>query len=104
MSELSNKQFNFSLMLGNLLIYIYEQGYTVTYGDVYALTGHKKNSNHGLRLAADLNLFLDGIWLDKGEGMVKAHGLIHDYWDTLGGAKRISNDLNHYSVEYQGRY
>ena len=104
MSELSNKQFEFSLMLGKLLLYIYEQGYTVTFGDVYAKTGHKKNSNHYLRLAADLNLFLEGKWLDKGEPMEKAHGLAHDYWDSLGGAKRISNDLNHYAVEYQGRY
>ena len=91
-------------MLGKLLIYIYEQGYTATFGDVYALTGHKKNSNHGLRLAADLNLFLEGKWLNKGAPMEKAHSLIHDYWDSLGGAKRISNDLNHYSVEYQGRW
>ena len=104
MSELSNKQFSFSLMLGKLLLYIYEQGYTVTFGDVYAKTGHKKNSNHYLRLAADLNIFLDGVWLNEGAPMEKAHGLIHDYWDTLGGAKRIKNDLNHYSVEHQGRW
>ena len=104
MSELINKQHDFSLMLGKLLIYLYEQGSKVSMGDIYALTGHKKNSNHGLRLAADLNLFLDNEWLDTGEDMVKAHTIGHDFWDTLGGAKRIKNDLNHYSVEYQGRW
>ena len=104
MSELLNKQHSFSLMLGKLLIYLYEKGYKVSMGDVYALTGHKQNSNHGLRLAADLNLFLDGVWLDAGEGMIKAHTVGHDYWDTLGGAKRIVKDMNHYSVEYQGRW
>ena len=103
MSELSNKQFEFSLMLGKLIIYIYDQGYKATFGDVYAQSGHKNQSNHYLRLAADLNLFLDGKWLDKGKEMEKAHGLFHDKWDELGGSKRIQNDLNHYSVEYQGR-
>ena len=104
MSELLDKQHSFSLMLGKLIIYLYEQGYKATFGDVYAQTGHKNQSNHYLRLAADLNLFLDGKWLDKGEPMSKAHNLAHDFWDTLGGAKRIKKDLNHYSVEYQGRW
>lgn len=104
MSELGELQEKFPLMLANLIIYIYEQGYTVRFGEGYDDdgVGHKKNSLHYIKLAIDLNLFKDGVWLDKGIEMEKAHNLIHDKWDSLGGADRIMNDLNHYSLEYRG--
>jgi hypothetical protein len=95
---LGEKQRKFSLMLAKLIIYAYEQGYEITFGDVWAKIGHKINSNHYIRLAADLNLFKDGVFIVSGAG----HDLLHDYWDTLGGAERIENDMNHYSVEYKG--
>lgn len=103
MSELLDKQMSFPPMVAQLILYAYELGYKLTFGDAYATTGHRKNSTHGQRLAIDLNLFLDGVWLDKGPEAEKGHGLLHDKWDTIGGAKRIANDLNHYSVEFQGR-
>ena len=106
MSELLNKQMAFPLMLARLILYAYELGYTMTFGEGYDDDGigHAKGSTHYSRLAQDINLFLNGVWLDKGPAMEKGHGLLHDKWDTLGGAKRIKNDLNHYSVEYQGRW
>lgn len=96
---LGQAQEAFSLMLGKLLVFAYEKGYKVRMGDVWARDGHKANSNHYIKLAADLNLFKDGVFLQDGSG----HGELHDYWDLLGGAKRIDNDLNHYSIEWQGR-
>ena len=27
---------------------------------------------------------------------------LHDFWDFIGGAERIDNDLNHFSIEHQG--
>lgn len=105
MSELLEKQMAFPLMLAHLIIFVYENGYTMTFGEGYDddNIGHMRNSNHYIKLAQDINLFLDGVFLEKGPEMEKGHGLLHDKWDTLGGAQRISKDLNHYSVLYQGR-
>lgn len=105
MSELLEKQMAFPLMLAHLILYAYKNGYKITFGEGYDddNIGHAKNSNHYIKLAQDINLFLDGEWLDKGPEMEKGHGMLHDYWDTLGGAQRIKNDLNHYSMLYAGR-
>ena len=96
---LGEKQRIFSKMLAELILYAYALGYEISMGDVWAKTGHKTNSCHYIRLAADLNLFKDGKWLTDGSG----HDKLHDYWDKLGGAKRIDDDLNHYSFEHEGR-
>jgi len=97
--NLGEKQRAFSKALAQLILYAYEIGYEISMGDVWAKTGHKVNSNHYIRLAADINLFKDGVYLTDGSG----HDKLHDYWDTLGGAKRIDRDLNHYSFEHKGR-
>ena len=56
------------------------------------------NSVHKLGLAMDLNLYLDGVYLDE----EWPHRDLHDFWDLLGGAERIAGDLNHYSMEHNG--
>jgi len=96
---LGEKQRAFSKALAQLLLYAYEQGYEISMGDVWAKTGHKANSNHYIRLAADLNLFKDGVYLTDGSG----HDKLHNFWDSIGGAKRIDRDMNHYSFEHEGR-
>ena len=105
MSELLDKQMAFPLMLAKLTLFAYELGYKFTFGEGYDDDGkgHMKGSTHYIRLAQDINLFLNGVWLDKGLEMEKGHNLLHDKWDTLGGAERIPHDLNHYSIEFQGR-
>jgi hypothetical protein len=97
---LREKQSIFVLMVRDLITYAYDMGYEITFGDAWARAGHKNNSNHYVRLAIDLNLFKNGSYLVKGG----AHDLLHDYWDTLGGAPRIVNDMNHYSVVHEGRW
>jgi hypothetical protein len=92
--SLREQQSKFALMLGKLIVFAYEQGFEITMGDVWAKTGHKENSAHYRRMAADLNLFKDGKWLSDGTG----HDVLHDYWDTLGGSKRLIRDMNHYSL------
>ena len=32
----------------------------------------------------------------------KSHVHLHDFWDRIGGAPRIDNDMGHYSFEWQG--
>ena len=97
--NLGEEQRAFSKALAQLILYAYEIGYEISMGNVWAKTGHKVNSNHYIRLAADINLFKDGVYLTDGSG----HDKLHDYWDTLGGATRIDRDLNHYSFEHDGR-
>jgi len=96
---LGQTQEAFSLMLGKLIIFAYKQGYKIRMGDVFARDGHKANSNHYIKLAADINLFKDGEFLQDDTG----HDELHDYWDTLGGGRRIEDDMNHYSIKWNGR-
>jgi len=97
--SLREKQSVFVLMVADLIHYAYQKGYELSFGDAWAKTGHRKGSNHYERLAIDLNLYKDGVWRKESED----HGWLHDYWDQLGGAERISRDGNHYSVEHLGR-
>ena len=98
-------QRKFTLMIGKLILKAYELGYELTLGEGYDDdgVGHMKGSLHYVKLAQDLNLFKNGVWLDKGPEMEKGHGMLHDYWDSIGGARRISKDLNHYSYAWQGK-
>ncbi len=95
-----------------LLDYIHEQGYKCRGGDLFRDSrvhgkmgeeggyGHI-NSNHKQKLAIDLYLTRDGVYLVD-DAAKEAHDFIHDYWDTIGGGKRIKHDLNHYSLERHG--
>lgn len=106
--SLLTKQQLFALAIADLITYAAEEGLSVTFGDAYrdprvhGTIGEKKgygnaNSCHKLRLAVDFNVILDG----KIAGS-NAYNKLHDYWDILGGAKRIDNDLNHFSFEHNG--
>jgi hypothetical protein len=98
---LRQKQSRFVRMVGLLIDYAYLQGFELTFGDAYALTGHKENSLHGKRLAIDLNLFRNGEYLTTTE----AHLPLGELWERLGGTwgGRFSNpDGNHYSLEHEG--
>lgn len=63
------------------------------------------NSLHLDGLAADLNLYINGVWQSDG---VK-HEPLGRYWKTLhplcrwGGDFKPKADGNHYSMEWQGR-
>ena len=97
---LRQKQSRFAFMVGKLILYAYDRGFELTLGDAYAVSGHKTNSNHYIRLAIDLNLFKDGKFITDGTG----HDVLHDYWDDMGGAPRILKDMNHYSLEHNGAW
>lgn len=102
--KLGKKQELFSLLLGQLLVFIHAMGYQVRMGDVWAREGHKENSNHYIKLAVDINLFKDGNFLTKTED----HELIGAYWKTLHPLCRWGGDFSrpdgcHYSLFHQGR-
>jgi len=100
--SLGQKQRKFTLMLGQLICYAYSLGYEFSLGRgsvskaANKADGGHKRSLHLLRLAQDLNLFKDESFLTDGG----RHSVLHDYWDKLGGAKRIAKDMNHYSLEH----
>lgn len=99
--SLGSKQRRFTYMVAQLILTAYDMGYELTFGDAYrdprTTYGHPE-SLHRKRLAVDLNIFKDGVYLKDGTG----HDELHDWWDTMGGAERIAADLNHYSLAYGG--
>lgn len=109
--SLSQKQRAFTRMQADLVIFAYEQGYELTDGDAYrdprlhGEHGEKKGygsakSVHKLRLARDYNLWIDGKVITTSNH--PAWDNLHEYWQSLGGAERIPNDANHFSLEHWG--
>lgn len=95
------KQELFSECIAKLILYIYSKGYKVRCGDFWAKVRnpleHKKDSQHYVKMAADLNLFKDGVFLDKTED----HAQFGAYWESLHPACRWGGrwkDGNHYEV------
>lgn len=100
--DLGAKQRLFVRMVANLIVWAYDHGYELTFGDAYrdprVPYGHP-NSCHRKRLAVDLNLFKDGVYLDKTED----HQPLGEYWESIGGTwGGRFQDGNHYSLEHDG--
>jgi len=110
--KLGDKQRMFTRMLANLFEFAHVRGYEFTLGDAYrdprlhGEVGIKKgyghrNSCHKMRLAIDLNLFKEGVFLTE----TKDHEPLGIYWESLhpdctwGGR---FNDGNHYSITHNG--
>ena len=111
MSELSDKQKEFTKDTALLIIHAYNHGYDLTFGEAwrpswvaqvynYFKKGSKK-SLHIERLAVDFNLFKDGDWLKETEDF----RFLGEYWESI----REGNcwggrfgDGNHFSREHQG--
>ena len=99
---LVTKQNKFAGMVAMLILYAQSQGYEITFGDAYrgerVPYGHAK-SLHRKRLAVDLNLFKDGVYLPDTE----SHGVLGLFWESIGGAwGGRFKDGNHYSLEHEG--
>ena len=102
---LGQAQRKFSLMVAKLIVYAYDIGYEISLGEGYDddNTGHMDGSLHYKRLAQDMNVFKKEIWLSGGKEAEIAFNKLHDYWDSIGGAKRIKKDLNHFSFAWEGK-
>jgi len=95
-------------MVRDLMTFAFDAGYELTIGDAYrdprlhGEFGKKKGygaakSFHKSRLAIDLNLFKDGIWLKSTE----EHLPLGEYWESIGGTwggRFKTPDGNHYSL------
>jgi len=99
-SELFEKQARFSQMLGQLLTHAGSLGYQITVGDAYARDNHSRWSLHYCRLAIDLNLFKDGVYLKDTE----SHKVLGVFWESMGGSWGGRwQDGNHYEMVYRGK-
>ena len=117
---LGEKQRLFAELVGQLITWIYnhERQYAVTFGDAYrdprafgqlgeSVMYGRKYSNHKIRLAIDLNLFIrdeSGRWVYQTS--TEAHRPIGEYWESLSPLCSWGghfDDGNHYSIEHEGR-
>lgn len=110
-SGLGDKQRVFARMIADLILFAYENGYELTFGDAYrdprvhGDVGDKSSyssasSLHKERLAVDFNLFKGGKFLTSTED----HRELGEFWESIGGTwGGRFNDGNHYSLEHQGR-
>lgn len=109
---LRQKQVKFAQMVAALIARAFELGYEVTLGDAYRDPrvhgevgeskgyGHPK-SCHKIRLAIDLNLFREGVYL-QGE---KGYKELGEWWELQGGTwggRFSQSDPNHYSLSWEG--
>jgi hypothetical protein len=98
----AQKQKRLPLMIAELIRFAYDHGFELTFGDAYRdprVPYGQPFSQHRSRLAVDLNLYKDGVWLTKTED----HTPLGVFWESIGGAwgGRFS-DGNHYSIEHAG--
>jgi hypothetical protein len=94
---LGDKQRKFTKMVALLILYAYERGYELTLGDAWATSGHIDGSFHYKRLAIDLNLFKDDVYLTK----TSDHLFLGEFWESIGGSwggRFTRKDGNHYSL------
>jgi len=110
---LVQKQNRFARAISYLIIWAQDQGYMVTWGwawrpieadEFYSRKGTGiKNSLHTLRLAADLNLYVEGIYQTNSD----AYRPLGEKWKSYGndyawGGDFSKPDGNHFSIEHNG--
>jgi len=110
--KLGKKQELFARLYAQHVTWLYEQGYRCRLGDVFASTGHRKGSNHYIKLAGDINLFKDGQFLtetmdhqESGEKWESRHKLCRwgGNWDKDDHpGEPGEDDGNHYSLIHKG--
>jgi hypothetical protein len=109
---LRQKQSRFTRMVGLLIAWCYANGYELTFGEALRQPEVAKanaksgagisNSLHLIKLAIDLNLYINGVYQDKTE----AYTPLGVYWESIGGSwgGRFTTrpDGNHFSVAHNG--
>ncbi len=107
---LHQKQVIFAGMVSKLIVKAGELGYEITLGEAYrtpeqaALNAKKgtgiKRSLHCDRLAIDINLFRNGVYLTASTD----HRELGEWWESQGGSwGGRFNDGNHYALSHEGR-
>lgn len=93
---LRKKQTQFVWMVAQLLVWARSQGYEITFGAAWREGDPRL---HGMRLAIDLNLFIDGKYRTDTE----SHRPLGEKWESMGGSwGGRFGDGNHYSLAHGG--
>jgi hypothetical protein len=105
-------QRKFARMVGVLLNVIYEDGYECSFGEAFRTPEQAawnardgsgiSNSLHCIRLAIDLNLFKNGVFLTA----VEDYRGLGEWWESIGGSwggRFERPDADHFSLAYGGR-
>lgn len=110
---LSDKQQRFAVAVARLILKADEMGYGVTLGEAYRTPEQAKlnaqsgkgiaNSLHIQRLAIDLNLFKDGVYLTDSA----SYRPLGEWWETYHdeccwGGRFARADGNHFSWTHNG--
>jgi len=110
---LGEKQRLFVRLVGKLIEWSYANGYELSFGETVRTQAQAaanaasgagiKKSNHLIRLAIDLNLFINGEYRTDSE----AYTPLGDYWCSLDplcrwGGNFSRPDGNHFSLEHNG--
>lgn len=109
---LREKQSLFASLAAILIQEAMRRGFQITFGEAYRspeeaarlakLGKGIAKSLHIVRLAIDLNLFRDGVYLSSSE----SHRPLGEWWEKQHPLCRWGgrfNDGNHYSLEHEGR-
>lgn len=112
MSALRKAQWKFSRMLALLLAQAHSMGLEVVMGECYrppemaALNAKRgvgiKESLHCICLAADINVFRNGVWLNTTEALTP----LGEWWENQGGSwggRFTRKDPCHFSLAFGGR-
>src|SRR5471032_1737149 len=108
---LSQKQQQFTRMVGKLIAWADAHDFALTLGEVYRTPEQAKlnastgagisNSLHTQRLAVDFNLFIGGVYQTDSKAFLP----LGEYWESLGGSwggRFKKPDGNHFSLEHNG--
>ncbi len=103
--SLRTLQSEFLVNAAKLILWAHENGFELTGGDLWRSPEECQrrgfiNSQHGRRLAIDLNLFIEGTYMRSSA----AHRPLGEYWTGLHELARWGGDWddgNHYSFQYQ---
>lgn len=114
MSDLHTAQALHVKLVGRLIEYIYLQGYECTWGEAYRTPQQAQwDAAHGTgiaesvhcdRLAVDLQLFKNGVYLTNATDYTFAG----EFWESLDpscrwGGRFTTVDADHFSITWQGR-
>lgn len=113
MSErtLGQLQREFSLCLAKLILHIYDSGYQVSMAEGYVADTdrkdgdydgpHRHDGGHYKRIAQDLNVFKDGVWLSKGTEPIWRQ--LGKFWEAIHpDARWDPTDPNHFGLKHKG--
>lgn len=111
--KLSEKRVLFTKLIAELILWASDMGYDLALDQVKRTEAEAKanaakgsgisNSLHLIGLAADLNLYIDGVY----QTTTEAHKTIGAKWKTMHPLARWGGDFkkqdgNHYSFEHEG--